>query len=255
MIRYLAYIFVSCLSLGWGGCSGDSGTTAAAISVESDGEVAGDAETAQDGCLVDECPGGDACKIAICDPVTEACSFQYVEAGTVCDDNNACTSGDQCNGSGICSSATTVECDDGDPCTENNCSVETGCVHPPSDDGSPCSDGNPCTVQDNCSGGSCVGAPLQCDESDNPCEVPGGCDPTTGECQVTVLADGSLCTDGNACTTGTTCLEGTCSGGEDTNCNDDNVCTTDTCSPKSGCVNGPNNDPCSDGSVCGTGYL
>ena len=43
---------------------------------------------------------------------------------------------------------------------------------------------------------------------------------------------------------------GTCSGGEDTNCNDDNVCTTDTCSPKSGCVNGPNNDPCSDGSVC-----
>lgn len=44
-----------------------------------------------------------------------------------CDDNNACTTGDQCV-SGVCKGAT-ASCNDNNACTTDSCDVATGCKH------------------------------------------------------------------------------------------------------------------------------
>ena len=46
-------------------------------------------------------------------------------------------------------------CDDGNPCTDDTCEPQTGCVH--DDNTAPCNDGNPCTEPDTCQEGSCTG--------------------------------------------------------------------------------------------------
>ncbi len=46
-------------------------------------------------------------------------------------------------------------CDDGNPCTDDICDAQLGCVH--SNNTLSCTDGNACTTNDVCSGGVCVG--------------------------------------------------------------------------------------------------
>jgi hypothetical protein len=53
-------------------------------------------------------------------------------------------------------------CDDGDPCTIDEC-VDGECVFTPMD----CDDGDPCTI-DRCVDGKCVFTPMDCDDGD-PC--------------------------------------------------------------------------------------
>jgi len=48
--------------------------------------------------------------------------------GTPCDDGNACTSAETCRG-GRCEGGTLAQCDDGDPTTDDTCTLETGCRH------------------------------------------------------------------------------------------------------------------------------
>jgi hypothetical protein len=48
--------------------------------------------------------------------------------GTPCDDENACTSGESCH-AGRCDGGGIVECDDGDPITDDLCGVRHGCLH------------------------------------------------------------------------------------------------------------------------------
>jgi hypothetical protein len=60
--------------------------------------------------------------------------------GSPCDDQSACTSGDQ-YASGVCGGSA-VACDDGEPCTQDVCWDRTGCVHvwTPGCGGKPCGD-------------------------------------------------------------------------------------------------------------------
>ena len=92
-----------------------------------------------------------------------------------------------------------VDCNDGNPCTDDSCNPASGCQH--TNNISTCSDGNACTTGDGCSGGSCVGATTQCDDG-NFCTHE-SCNPATGQCVYAI--NDNACSDSNPCTTGDTC--------------------------------------------------
>lgn len=70
-------------------------------------------EDCDDGNIVD----GDCC--------SSSCSF---EVGS-CDDGNACTVGDTCDGAGTCVAGSPPDCDDGNFCTRDSCDSTIGCVN------------------------------------------------------------------------------------------------------------------------------
>jgi hypothetical protein len=46
--------------------------------------------------------------------------------GTPCDDGDVCTVGDACDGLGGCKATGRLNCDDGNPCTRDDCDPATG---------------------------------------------------------------------------------------------------------------------------------
>ena len=162
--------------------------------------------------------------------------------GTPCNDLNACTQTDTCQG-GICVGGNAVSCPPQDSCHVGTCDPATGsCSQTPKTDGSACDDSNACTSGDTCSGGVCQpGTPVVCNDS-NVC-TDDSCDPASG-CVYT--NNTGPCSDGDACTTGDTCGGGTCHPGTPVVCNDNNPCTDDTCDPASGCVYTNNTSACDD---------
>ena len=90
------------------------------------------------------------CDMGVCgDPLVEDCA----ESGMICVD-------------GLCISACTLPCDDGNPCTVDTC--EAGdCIFTPSD--AACDDGDVCTVN-TCTVDGCDSTALACDDLD-PCTL------------------------------------------------------------------------------------
>ncbi len=142
-------------------------------------------------------------------------------------------------------------CEDGDPCTDNEC-IDGQCVYPCNTD--PCDDGDDCTENDTCSECGCVGTPFctedgQCDDGDV-CTDDACVD---GCCVHTCNTD--PCDDGDDCTENDTCSECQCVGTpiciEDADCDDGDVCTDDEC--VDGCCVYPcNTEPCDDDDPCTT---
>jgi hypothetical protein len=225
------------------------------------------------------CTELDQCHVpGTCDPSTGTCSNPTKSDGSSCNDGNACTQADTCQG-GSCTGANPVVCTALDQChVPGACDPETGiCSNPSKSDGSTCNDGNLCTQTDTCQGGGCVGAdPVVCTALDQ-CHDPGACNPATGVCSNPNKADGSTCSDANPCTLGDTCQGGGCqpgapkvctpldachdagtcnpASGECSNpakpadhCDDRNVCTTDSCHPQTGCVH--RTISCNDANAC-----
>ena len=89
------------------------------------------------------------------------------------------------SGTPLCAS---LDCDDGNPCTLNDCDDEKGCVTAPTENGTPCDDGESCTENDSCTNGACIGGP-----------------PADCEDRVCGLTDAGC--DCGACPTGTGCSE------------------------------------------------
>ena len=202
---------------------------------------------------------------------------------TLCDDGNFCTEGTTCQ-QGFCIGHA-VDCDDADPCTDDECEPETGCVHP--FNSAECDDGDVCTESDVCNGlGQCRGTPVVCNDPPpstcqddthaqqyvpfGTCRVDTGCyyEPyvveceegcVDGGCRSTQCQDqpmGTLCDDENACTEADACdLNEVCRGSL-VDCDDGNVCTTDSCDVLTGCASENNtaacddDDPCTVGDVC-----
>jgi len=77
------------------------------------------------------------------------CSYLPTDAQTPCEDGDACTVGDSCDGQGVCLPG--PECPSDDPCQESTCGEE-GCVDTPVADGSSCGPDS----KDRCCGGTCV---------------------------------------------------------------------------------------------------
>jgi len=164
-------------------------------------------------------------------PVAAGCLLLLLvdarSAAADCFQHDDCADGNVCNGierciDGSCATAEPIPCDDGDPCTRDECVPSVGCSHAedlcPTDcsalaDGTRCIDGTTCTTGDACDAGACVaGPPRTCPDAD-PCTA-ASCDPVFGcvyveqavsppcaaECTGTVAdftrcpGDGSICT-------------------------------------------------------------
>ena len=242
----------------------------------------------------DPCTAGDFCEDGVClgGPAPgcddkNPCTLDFCQAGKgcfhslladmPCDDNDACTIGDQCiegecisgqgvvtcndfndctadecdagagciyplNGNPCCINDINI-CDDKDPCSIDTCNVDTGaCIYLPND--GECTDKNACTENDVCSGGTCQGEPVDCDD-DNPC-TDDFCLQAIGCVHNPVNA---ACDDGSVCTLNDWCNEGVCSGTK-VNCNDYSFCTDDICDPVEGCQNEFNQAACNDYDLC-----
>jgi hypothetical protein len=182
------------------------------------------------------------CRKSVCQPATGLCLLTDMPPGTLCSDGNPCTAGDHCS-AGLCAPGTEVSCDDDNPCTEDLCDPEDGCLY--SAKNLPCDDGNFCTIGDHCVGGNCIGVPTVCEDG-NPC-TKGLCDPASGKCSFPIT-EGS-CNDGNPCTVNDTCDAGLCVGSPKS-CDDNNPCTADACEGPNGCVHMALGGACDDGNAC-----
>ena len=210
-----------------------------------------------------ECMAGEAvdcgalagpCVTAECDPGTGECQESPLEDGAACDDGNACTQADSCQG-GECKGAEPVVCEGGDACHELlPCDPATGlCGVVKAPDGSVCDDGDACTQKDECIGGDCKGGdPVVCPVG-GACNPGGACDPQTGTCPSEALPDGAVCDDASVCTEGDTCQGGLCVG-VPVDCDDGIACTLDTCDEGlGGCIADWSPCPCVTDMDCNDG--
>ena len=202
------------------------------------------------------CPeptGTDAiCQMAACDPDTGLCSFEPAHEGYACDDGDACTVGDKCV-LGQCTAGVGALCNDGNPCTDDSCQPDQGCVH--AFNQIMCNDGNPCTTGDQCDQGECVASgSIDCNDgnvcTDDTCDPGQGCMHSPNE---------EDCDDKNKCTQLDLCMAGVCVGSGAVDCADANPCTSDLCLPEKGCSYLPvaggctDQDPCTVNDYCANG--
>ena len=172
-----------------------------------DGVVAA-GEECDDGNLL----AGDCC--------SATCFFEAV--GSSCDDGDACTTSDQCDGFGACNQSTPVVCDDGEFCNgAETCDVALDCqvgTPPPLDDGVACTDDS-------------------CDEVSD---------------VVVHVANASLCDDGEFCNGAETCdVALDCQVGTPPPLDDGVACTDDSCDEVSDVVvHVANPGLCDDGDPC-----
>jgi hypothetical protein len=134
--------------------------------------------------------------------------------GTLCNDANACTTGETCQ-AGVCGGGAAVTCAGADAChTVGACVPSTGCPAPVAKpNGTACSDGNACTTGETCQAGTCTGgAAVVCPVPDS-CHTIGPCDPASGCPGLSAKPDGVACDDGDVCTTGEVCSLGVCGSG------------------------------------------
>ncbi|MBN2361899.1 MAG: lamin tail domain-containing protein [Deltaproteobacteria bacterium] len=214
---------------------------------------------------------GDRCIGVTCDSPPNACyqasgtcyrgicSYQPLGTAATCNDGDACTLNDHCDGSGTCS-GTDMVCTPPSPiCVDANTSRTSS--------NGVCTDGT-CTftvVDTTCARG-CDGATGQC--RPDPCagitcnSPPGACYAQTGTCSngtctYPPLAQGASCNDGNACTTDDQCDgSGQCAGSAVVCGDPPNACFAAT----GNCVSGgclydplPSGTACDDGDACTSG--
>ena len=195
-----------------------------------------------------KCKSGP-CFIESCAPATGKCGHSNKPNGAPCDaDGDACTVADRCQ-TGACMIGTPAICNDGNPCTDDGCAQDSGCVHAPNQ--ASCTDSNPCTTGDACAGKACQpGSAATCDDG-LPC-TKDACVIKSGGCTHDSNAqDGDACdADGSVCTVGDVCKVGVCVNGKQLQCDDSNACTTDSCHPIKGCQYTANSSACDDTNPC-----
>ncbi|MSP91478.1 MAG: hypothetical protein EXR79_06705, partial [Myxococcales bacterium] len=156
-------------------------------------------------CGVDaDCDDGKPCSIEPCKAGT--CAMLY--PSTECNDGNACTVGDVCDGLGSCVAGKPANCADASPCTADACDGLQGCTHVVAPDGTPCGGGK-CAIAGACLGEVCLSLPQKCDDG-NPCTTD-SCD-AGGVCKILSLQENAACDDGDPCTGSDACKGGKCSG-------------------------------------------
>ena len=214
-----------------------------------DNDLCNGAETCQSGSCTAGTPlvtdDNNSCTSDSCDPILGV-QHSNVSDGTSCVDNDLCNGAETCQ-SGSCTAGTPLTCNDSNPCTQNNCDAQTGCVFPNELNGTSCSDNDLCNGIEACINGSCTpNTPPTLDDS-NPC-TSDSCDPATGVHHDPV-ANGTSCSDLDACNGEETCQQGICEGGASLNCNDSNWCNgEESCDHTLGCQ--PGTFPCGEGGAC-----
>ncbi len=145
---------------------------------------------------------------------------------SICDDGNPCTV-DDCDPALGCITAVKA-CADEDPCTLDHCDVKTGdCAH----DVDPCDDGNACTTGSCTPGTGCVFGALDC--NDNDACTSDGCTPSSGCLHAKLNCDDNLTCTIDSCDAQNGCVNQQPSGGKccesDPDCDDQNLCTSEHC--------------------------
>lgn len=154
-----------------------------------------------------DCDDGESCTEDWCEPDV-GCKHQTKEDGKQCEDGNACTFGEYCQG-GVCTPEKLLDCKDDNPCTNDYCDPETGCVVSLIPEGDPCNDEDACTLGNFCHNGECLyDKMLDCDDGTSCTED--SCDPAIG-CIHDVMPDDMYCNDGDFCTKDH-CQDGECIG-------------------------------------------
>lgn len=146
--------------------------------------------------------------------VLPTCGDGVVDSGEECEGpgQGGCDASCQLGG---CMNGGAAACDDGNPCTDDACDLNTGrCVH--TNDASRCDDGNACTTGEACRSGSCSGGTAVVCDDGNSCTTD-SCSPATG-CSVQPVA-------------------GCCNSAAD--CDDADPCTIDSCGGSAGCLHEP----------------
>ncbi len=211
----------------------------------------------------DRCTGPDTCQSGVCvggaalscndnNPcTTDSCSASggcrnLATSGGACDDDDVCTGAGVC-ALGVCAKGPRLSCDDGNPCTADQCDPVQGCVQTPTS--GTCDDGDACTGVGQCSLGMCQrGQGIICDDGDectaDTCKAGIGC--------TTLPRSDFPCSDGDACTINDTCRNGACVAGATLDCDDGNPCTADSCGAE-GCINRAISGGCNDGNACTIG--
>src|SRR5207244_3680299 len=126
--------------------------------------------TQSDTCQAGVCTGaqpvgctalGQCFKVGACDTQTGICSNPFQVAGTKCDDADACTTGEVCDGAGACAGGSGVVCQQpSNTCLFASCNSSLGCVNSPQPLPFACDDGSACTLSDTCdANANCNGTP------------------------------------------------------------------------------------------------
>jgi hypothetical protein len=186
--------------------------------------------------------GGEICDDGIDndgDLLTDCADLPDCPAGTACqDDGNPCT--DNTCSLAICVSTNdnSNSCSDGNDCTDDVCN--NGVCNSSNDNSNSCSDADLCTI-DSCTDGSCNSVPIACDDS-NEC-TNSFC--VAGSCQHQPIANNTPCTDdGNVCTDDM-CQNGICSHTFNTaSCDDGDACSSDDVCNLGQCVGNPGIESC-----------
>lgn len=127
---------------------------------------------------------GNACTAEYC-ANDGKCAAKPAAKDTVCDDKNACTVTDVCNGNNTVCAGAVKSCDDKNVCTNDLCDPAGGKCYAVFNF-NVCDDGNKCTLVDLCGGGTCNGqVPLPCNDL-NKCTTD-ACDKATGKCVYTPI--------------------------------------------------------------------
>jgi len=208
-----------------------------------------------------------ACAPGVCEasstPNGTDCDVVFSSAGTGCDDGNAGTNNDQCNGNGGCI-GTPYACAPG-VCEASSTPNGTDCDVVFSPSGTGCDDGNAGTNNDQCNGsGGCIGTPYAC--------APGVCEasstPNGTDCDVVFSPSGTGCNDGNSGTnndqcngsggcigTPYNCSPGVCEASSTPNGTGCDVVFSNSGTPCNDGNNSTNNDQCNGSGTCaGTPY-
>ena len=147
-------------------------------------------DTCKDGACVPgptlDCSDGNICTDGVC---VNGTGCVYAPAAGPCNDNNPCTTAEQCQ-AGVCTATAFKDCNDNNPCTKDSCNILSGCSYESLSGG--CTDNNACTNGDVCTNGKCVPGPqLVCNDGKS-CTTD-TCDPVVG-CVFTQT--GQCCTTG-----------------------------------------------------------
>jgi len=97
------------------------------------------------------------------------------------------------------------------PCSQGVCDPQSLlCQSTPIHEGEACEDDTLCTTASSCAAGSCTATEaVDCSGFDSAC-TQGQCDPQTGACLASDVANGTACDDGDACTAEEYCKDGSC---------------------------------------------
>ena len=265
-------------------CDDEVPCTVDSCSCDEHGVPGCDHVAASDGtpCVADPnvCTQGDSCLGGQCIPAdplpvddNNPCTEDYCEKGLVvhnpvatgvCDDGDACTTGDSCY-FGNCKPGDPVVCVLAPCASDVTCVTGEGCVSTWKPGGAECDDGNPCTLGDECTvDNACAGASgKDCDDL-NPCTAD-ACDPATGDCtqSASEALDDLPCVPDVECAQGGWCKDGACVPLGEGSCDDGDPCTKDVCAPGGGCSSTPSGetdgqecestDPCAVAAACNGG--